>query len=175
MAKLSYLVASPHGGSVQDPSLEEMRRFLENIDPTDIEHGAAWVSDDAGNTLEFNADGTLVFDRDACNPRHMAGVSKDRTLTLWSLLAQRLVDELEREPWRPGSVPPPAPEEVTRHRQGLERWQLEQDREFYALLGAENGAICRKEACQRLSVRHSVFCRRHHFESIRGRPCSFSD
>lgn len=59
---------------------------------------------------------------------------------------------------------PPSPEEVL----------LRLDRQFYDSLGAEvNGTACRREGCERGAVRLSVFCRKHHCESIRKRPCPF--
>ena len=50
------------------------------------------------------------------------------------------------------------------------------DREFYDGLGAEDASRpCRTAACSHGSVRLSVFCRVHHFESICRRPCPFND
>lgn len=51
---------------------------------------------------------------------------------------------------------------------------LKMDRDFYELLGREcDGASCRAEGCGRGRVALSVFCRRHHFESVKKRPCPF--
>ena len=59
---------------------------------------------------------------------------------------------------------PPSPEEV----------RLSLDRQFYDSLGNEaRGTACRREGCERGAVHLSVFCRKHHFESIRKRPCPF--
>ena len=61
---------------------------------------------------------------------------------------------------------PPSPEKV------LDA----QDRQFYQSLGAEReGTLCRKAGCERGSVALSVFCRTHHFESVKKRPCPFHD
>jgi hypothetical protein len=50
------------------------------------------------------------------------------------------------------------------------------DRQFYQSLGAEReGTLCRKAGCERGSVALSVFCRPHHFESVKQRPCPFHD
>jgi hypothetical protein len=50
------------------------------------------------------------------------------------------------------------------------------DREFYEALGAERpGVPCRKDGCRRGAVEQSVFCRPHHFASVKGRQCPFSD
>ena len=50
------------------------------------------------------------------------------------------------------------------------------DREFCERLGQEDATrLCRHESCSRGAVKLSVFCRRHHFESVRGRPGPFGD
>jgi len=48
------------------------------------------------------------------------------------------------------------------------------DRQFYDSLGEEDSARrCKHEGCQRGRVKLSVFCKRHHFESVRRKPCPF--
>ena len=50
------------------------------------------------------------------------------------------------------------------------------DRVFYDQLGPERaGARCRAPNCERGAVALSMLCRVHHFESIQGRACPFSD
>ncbi len=50
------------------------------------------------------------------------------------------------------------------------------DLDFYKTLEAEvPGTRCRKEDCPRGTVKFSVFCRVHHFENLKGRPCPFAD
>lgn len=50
----------------------------------------------------------------------------------------------------------------------------ELDREFYESLGEERSAsYCRREGCERGAVNMSAFCRKHHFEMVRQRPCVF--
>ena len=55
------------------------------------------------------------------------------------------------------------PDEATlRHRDDLELW---------AQLGASHGEEkCRHEGCEHRRIRHSVFCRRHHWEHVFSRP-----
>lgn len=61
---------------------------------------------------------------------------------------------------------PPPPEESLRRL----------DREFADSLGAEDESKpCRRDGCERGTVKLSVFCRRHHFENIRNRPYPFDD
>jgi hypothetical protein len=50
------------------------------------------------------------------------------------------------------------------------------DREFYDILGAERAnQFCREEGCDRGAIEHSLFCRVHHFEMVKRRPCPFDD
>jgi hypothetical protein len=50
------------------------------------------------------------------------------------------------------------------------------DRQFYDSLGKENSSIkCKQNTCNRGSINLSVFCRIHHFESIKEKPCPFDD
>jgi len=51
--------------------------------------------------------------------------------------------------------------------------QRHEDRAFLDAIGPEVGPeICRKDGCSRHHIHHSVFCRPHHFEMIKGRPYS---
>ena len=64
-------------------------------------------------------------------------------------------------------APDPPPPEVG---------QVELDRKFYQSLGTEReGVVCRKAGCGRGAVALSIFCRPHHFESVKRRPCPFQD
>jgi hypothetical protein len=59
---------------------------------------------------------------------------------------------------------PPAPEQAL----------LKMDRDFYDSIGAESSEMrCRREGCHRGTVNLSVFCRKHHFENVKLRPCPF--
>lgn len=177
LSGMHYFVNNGLGESKDMPSEAELRDFLQGVDRGDVEHGAAWVSDEFDNNLEFNGDGTLVFSRglDAA-PRHISGVSKSRALELWLFLIAGRLDDLESQPWTPGLRPRPFPEEAARRQRELVDRQLQDDRKFYDLLGAEHpGASCRKDGCARGRISHSALCRVHHFESIRGRPCPFQE
>jgi hypothetical protein len=47
----SYYVANGLGNHIDDPTVEEMRTFLDAIDVTDEEHGAAWLGTESGPGL----------------------------------------------------------------------------------------------------------------------------
>jgi hypothetical protein len=101
-----FYVANPWGDSDDSPSVERMRMYLDAIDPNDVEHGAAWLSDDDGNSLEFNHDGRIVLTQGPREqPRHIVGISKAEALRLWRLLAEGRLHELQGLAWRTGSRP----------------------------------------------------------------------
>ncbi len=65
------------------------------------------------------------------------------------------------------NAPDPPPADVT---------LLKLDREFCDKLGEEdNSKKCRRDGCERGTIKLSVLCRRHHFETIRGRNYPFDD
>lgn len=84
---MSYLVSNGLGDSIDAPSVDEMRRFIADVDASDEEHGAAWLATDEGSHLEWNGDGRLVYSC-ADTQRHLTGVSRERTVTLWQALAR---------------------------------------------------------------------------------------
>lgn len=168
-----FHVANGFGASIESPSPERMRAFLEELDTTDEEHGAAWLATDAGVALEWNGDGRLVYDAAAAaGPRHLSGVSREEALRLWIALSEGRNADIERLPWRPGNG-----FVMTAERQAeLQEWQRKQDRDFYDSLGPERSEVrCRSSECARGAIAFSVLCRSHHFESIKNRPSPFDD
>jgi hypothetical protein len=133
-----------------------MRTFLDELDPEDEEHGAAWLADDDGNTLEYEVSGNLCFSRGE-NSRHLSQVPKDQVLALWKQLALGDLDGLEELPWQPGARPPMSPEERAARECANAEAQLYLDRHFYDSLGEERAAVpCRSSGCARGSVSLSV-------------------
>jgi hypothetical protein len=168
---MGFYVANGWGDSIHSPSQAEMRRFLDEIDLSDEEHGAAWLSTDGGTSLEWNGDGRLVFAFGASDVRHLRDVSRERALALWAALADGRLDEIERGAWEPGNGYVRTAERDAE----LRAWQQAQDREFYDSLGPERSDVrCRADGCARGAVSLSVLCRVHHFGSIKKRPSPFA-
>jgi hypothetical protein len=173
---MAVVLADGLGHSIDEPSAEQMREVLEDLDPDDVEHAAAWLSDEAGNTLEWNIDGRLVYDKQSLPPRHMLEVAPDTVIEFWHLLANGAIAELERQAWEPGAYPATPAEEVERRSKERTQQQLADDRAFFESLGAERADVqCRHQHCGRGAVAQSIFCRVHHFEHIRRRPCPFAE
>ncbi len=135
---MSFYVANGLGDYIDNPTVEEMRDFLAQVDVTDEEHGAAWLSVASGHTLEWS-DAVLVFTVPGSDPtsQHIRKVSRERALSLWVALATGDVAAVERSEWQPGNgfVLDLAREEKMR------AWQLDQDRKFYQLLGNERADV----------------------------------
>jgi hypothetical protein len=174
---MAFSIANGMGDSIDEPSPAQMRTFLFDVDTSDVEHSAAWLSTD-DHTLEWSGayGGLLVFSPATAESsgasRHLVDVPPERTLELWRMLSEGRLEELEDQPWLAGNGWRPDPEREA----SLAAAQCEADREFYESLGAERAdTCCRRETCTRGAVRWSVFCRPHHFESVRSKSCPFDD
>jgi hypothetical protein len=65
-----------------------------------------------------------------------------------------------------GSPPPPPADAIIRNL----------DRRFYESLGTEDpNKKCNRDGCGRGKVNLSAFCRAHHFENVKRKPCPFND
>lgn len=67
-------------------------------------------------------------------------------------------------------------EELVRAYADQLKFSLEAERRFYDLLGPERPEIaCQHPGCERHAISLSVFCKPHHFESVKNSPCAFFD
>jgi hypothetical protein len=165
-----FSIGNGLGDGIDDPTPEQMRAFLFNVDATDVEHGAAWLTiEETETALEWNGDGRLVFYVNGGDPRHVSNVSRERALALWQVLTTGDIDAIEREPWLAGNGYVRSVEEEKAFADAAR----ERGRAFYDMLGEERSVPCRHEGCKRGAITHSVFCRVHHYEAIWARPCPF--
>lgn len=172
---MAFSIANGMCDSIAEPSPAQMRKFLFDVDTADEEHGAAWLSTD-DHVLEWSEayGGPLVFSPTTAESndasRHLVGVSRERTMELWCMLAEGRLEELERQAWLPGNGSRRAPEREAR----LAAAQREADRAFCGSRGPER-AEPQRETCTRGAVHLSVLCRPHHFESVRNKTSPFDD
>ena len=169
----TFSISNGSGDTIDNPSTAQMSAFLRALDVHDEEHGAAWLATEAEDILEWSVDGRLVYERpEEANVRHLLEVPLERVVELWSALARGDLAEVERCAWNPGNGSVLTPEREAE----IRRFNLQRDREFYDVLGAERPAApCQSEGCTRGAIEHSVLCRVHHFESVQKRPCPFGD
>lgn len=175
---MSYHVTSRWGHSEDEPDLARMSEFLAELDAPDEEHPDTWLSHESGWTLSVFESGRVVYENveSEDGPRYLLGISRDRALALWTALARGDLAEIESESWSSGYEPPRTEEEQAAIVQRAAEMTLNMDRSFYDQLGSENlDSPCRTPGCSRGTVRFSVLCRPHHFESIRKKPCPFND
>lgn len=163
-------------GSEHNPSRQRMREILDELETQDPEHPDTWLTHSSGWTLTADEDGNLTMSRvgedDAVG--HLANVPIERMLELWVALSEGNVDPLLKEPWRPGR-PVMDPAKVAAIAAAVAEARAEEDRSFYEVLGDESTTErCKVEGCTRGRISASWWCRIHHFEGIRGRPCPFN-
>ena len=56
---MAFFICNGLGESADSPTAEVMRKFLDELDPDDKEHGAVWVADDDDNALSMTLVETL--------------------------------------------------------------------------------------------------------------------
>jgi hypothetical protein len=155
-----------------------MTAALEDLATPDSEHPDTWLTDDDGWTVSAFEGGTVyLLDPDGTPVFECRYPSQHFVLELWLLLqagkraaiTERIVGGPDGGPARP--FPQPSKEQLRETEQAF----LAVDRAFYDSLGPEQShSSCRTTGCERGPVQFSVFCRVHHFQSIKGRPCPFN-
>ena len=85
------------GGSIANPTAEELRAALAELDTPDEEHPDTWLSDVDGWTLVAYESGRLcLMDTDGSVLHERGGASRQDCLELWLLLQQGRRDEIEK-------------------------------------------------------------------------------
>jgi hypothetical protein len=162
------------GGAEENPSVEDMRSALAELEINDGEHSDTWLQHESGWTLAAHENGLLVWENLESTeaPRHMTGVARNKVLDLWVKLAQGRVHEIHREQWLLGTGTRPSQAVIDEAAATMRAL----DREYYNRLGPERAEVpCQREGCSRGAVRFSVLCRSHHFENVKQRICPFED
>jgi hypothetical protein len=85
------------GDSQENPTVEEMRAALAELDTPDVEHPSTWLSDDDGWTVDVYASGLVMFSHEFENICERQGVTRDQALNLWLLLQQGRRDEIRQK------------------------------------------------------------------------------
>jgi hypothetical protein len=166
------------GDSVDEPSLEQMREALAELDVEDVEHPDTWLEHESGWSLSAFEVGLLWQNIETDEPpRHIKDVTRERVLELWLKLAEGKVAEIDAEPWLPGNGATPFTEEQRMEWEAEQAtFRLQQAREFYDSLGPERpDSPCAQENCSRGAIHFSLFCRKHHCEMMWKHECPFAD
>lgn len=129
--------------------VDEDSEDLEEIIPQEFADRGLW------STIEFETVRNCIAwgDRLADGPSDEAAADVIRYYIRFDAFPESL-----------GASDPPSPDVI----------QEKLDREFFESLGEErSGTHCRASNCSRGAVGFSAFCARHHFESVKRRPCPF--
>ena len=89
-------LVSRWGGGQENPTVEEMRAALAELDIADDEHPSTWLSDDDGWTVSVYESRLVRFAHrytDICEQRD---VSREEALDLWLLLQQGRREEIRQ-------------------------------------------------------------------------------
>lgn len=175
---MSYHIVTRWGDSEDQPSEVKMREVLRELDVQDAEHPDCWLTHESGWTLAVFESGLIVWENleTEGTARHQVHCTRERAMSLWLKLARGEISAINQEPWKQGQSPPRGAEEQARLVKESEEATKFVDRKFYDSLGPEqSGVCCQHSGCSRGSVRFSLFCRVHHFENVRRRPCPFTD
>jgi hypothetical protein len=84
------------GGGSENPTLEEMRAALAELDTRDMEHPSTWLSDEDGWTVDVYESGLVIFSHQTEQICQRSGVSRGEALELWLLLQQAKRDEIRQ-------------------------------------------------------------------------------
>jgi hypothetical protein len=103
---MSYYIVDRMGGGDDrdDPSVDRMRFHLNSLDPEDEEHGSVTlVHRESDWGLEYFGDRLILQNTSiAGSQRHLVGVSAENALKLWQTLSRGEIEEVMKEPWKPG-------------------------------------------------------------------------
>ena len=92
------------GGGGDDPTEEEMRIALAELDAPDPEHPDCWLSHQTGWSIAAFGSGLVVLENleSGEGPWHMRGQTKEAVLALWKLLQAGDIMKIRSEAWMEG-------------------------------------------------------------------------
>ena len=91
------------GDTHDDPTDQQMRDALNELDTPDPEHPDCWLTDDSTWSIAAFASGLVILEGVAGDETwHLKGQSKDQVLELWRLLQAGDLAEIRSRNWLPG-------------------------------------------------------------------------
>lgn len=105
---MSYFVSTRWGGDQREPTPDQMREVLTELDTKDIEHPDVSLTHESEWSLGAFPGGLLTWENVEADdgPRHMNDVARARVLELWVKLSEGRIAEIDSEPWLPGYEDP---------------------------------------------------------------------
>ncbi|MBT2788620.1 MULTISPECIES: hypothetical protein [unclassified Halomonas] len=101
---MAYWVARLMGEAEQNFSLDLLHTLYDELSGADGEHTDVSLTHESEWCLAAFFSGLLVWENVAGEgePKHMKGISREKVLTLWKLLASGRIDEIDQESWVSG-------------------------------------------------------------------------
>lgn len=100
---MRYHVNRRWGESDDEPSVEQMREALAELEVEDKEHPEVSLIHASGWCLGAYPSGLLIWKNlDQGEPRHMRDITRPKVLELWLQLSRGELEAVNSEPWQPG-------------------------------------------------------------------------
>ena len=101
---MTYFANNLMGASIIAPSTEQMTALLHSLTGSDNEHPDVSLGHESGWCISAFSSGLTVFENveTGDGPMHMRGVTRERVLELWSMLAAGDISGLNGLAWDPG-------------------------------------------------------------------------
>lgn len=84
------------GSGEENPTVEDLRAALKELDSPDMEHPNTWLSDNDGWTVDVYESGLVIFSHESEVICQRRGVTRDQALDVWLLLQQGRRDEIKQ-------------------------------------------------------------------------------
>lgn len=99
----NYLMWHRWGAQSINFPLELLSDFYNELAAEDIEHVSVTLKHETEWSLSAYPSGALVYENaEEGEPRHMTGLSKEKTISLWEKLAKGDLEAIEQEKWEEG-------------------------------------------------------------------------
>lgn len=98
---MAYWVNHLMGNAEQNFPLDSLPKLYDELATVDGEHTDVSLTHESEWCLSVFSSGLVVWENVAGDgePKHMNGVSKEKTIDLWRLLALGNLSEIDQEPW----------------------------------------------------------------------------
>jgi len=101
---MTYWVNHLNGDSEVDVPIDKLPELYDELSGADDEHTDVSLTHESEWCLSAFKSGLLVWENVAGDgePKHMRDVASEKTLSLWKLLANGEIQEIEKENWQQG-------------------------------------------------------------------------
>ena len=85
------------GGGPENPTVDEMRTALAELDTPDMEHPSSWLSDEDDWVLDVYESGLVIFSSEGEVVCKREGISREVALELWLLMQRGQRDTIRQK------------------------------------------------------------------------------